>query len=143
MSSAGLRRRAIFFSELETSLEASFHVVQNNFVSVALKEDNSSVNDVLASRAPVNVFARVFGENSLELFEERHNRYRAFEKFADCFCVEEFGFGIFVNDVGFFLRDNAEFALSLRERSLYIKPFLDPRAVAESSRISSVLNKNP
>ena len=65
------------------------------------------------------IFARVVGKNSFELFEERHNRYRAFEEFADSFGVEEFCFGVFVNDVGFF--DNAEFALSFGKRGFHVE----------------------
>ncbi len=101
--------------------KSSFHVAQDNFINVALKENNSRVDDVLTCRAPMNEFAGVFGQNFFELFKERHNSYRAFEEFADSLNVEQFGFGVFVDDVGFVFRDDAEFALSFGKSSFYIQ----------------------
>ena len=121
VSSARLRHRTIFLRQFQTSFEASFHVAQNDFVSVALKENDARVDDVLTCRAPMNVFAGVVGKNPFEFLEQRDNRYRAFEEFADCLNVEQFGFGVFVDDVGFFFRDNAEFALSFGKSSFYIQ----------------------
>lgn len=85
----------------------------------------------------------VFRKDCFEGFQQGYDRNRALVVFADARNVDEFSFSVLIDDVGFFLWNDAEFGLSGSERGFCVQPFWTQALSLRISRISSVLNMQP
>ena len=73
----------------------------------------------------------VFRKDCFEGFQQGYDRNRALVVFADARNVDQFSFSVLIDDVGFFLWNDAEFGLSGSERGFCVQPFLDPSFIAQ------------
>ena len=122
---------AVLLREIEAVLEAKLHVAQDDLVSVALQKNDAGIDDILARGTPVNEFTGAIRKNRLKGLQKGNDRNGGLVELADRRDVKEFGLGVFIDEIGLFLRNDAEFGLCFGQSGLVVEPLLSSGTIRE------------
>ena len=122
---------AVLLCEIEAVLHAELHVAQDDLVSVALQKNDAGIDDILARGTPVNEFTGAIRKNRLKGLQKGNDRNGGLVELADRRDVKEFGLGVFIDEIGLFLRNDAEFGLCFGQSGFGVEPLLSPGTIRE------------